>query len=158
MRNANTIFRNRLFVFALLIFGLGSLPVAAQITLVGFVKTVAPEAVLLIDGQPIKAQPGMPLQRGFRIRTGPQGGLGVTLRDNTQLAFGPNTEFAMDDYQFSPTKDELSLRGSILRGTLQYISGLIAKLKPDGVAISTPTGVVGLRGTHVLIQIDEENP
>ena len=140
------------------VLGLASGPVAAQITLIGFIKTVSPDAEMLVDGQAFKAQVGMPLQTGFRIRTGSQGSVGVTLRDNTLLSFGPNSEFALDDYQYVPAKDELKLTGSMFRGTMQYVSGFIAKLKPDSVSIKTPKGVLGLRGTRVLLQVEEASP
>ena len=144
--------------FVAVVLGMASWPAAAQITLIGFIKTVSPDAEMLVDGQTFKAQVGMPLQSGFRIRTGAQGALGVTLRDNTLISFGPNSEFTLDEYQYVPAKDELKLSGSMFRGTMQYVSGFIAKLKPDSVSIKTPKGVLGLRGTRVLLQVDEENP
>jgi hypothetical protein len=145
-------------VLVLASLGLACWPAAAQITLIGFVKTVSPDAEMVLDGQTFKAQVGMPLQSGFRIRTGAQGSLGISLRDNTLISFGPNSEFALDEYQYAPAKEELKLSGSMFRGTMQYVSGFIAKLRPDSVTIKTPKGVLGLRGTRVLLQVDEANP
>jgi hypothetical protein len=138
------------------VFCLCSDAVFAQDSLIGFVKTVHSEASLIVDGKPIKAVPGMPLQAGFVIKTGPQGSLGMTLRDNTMMSVGPNTELVVEQYLYSPSNGELKLWARLSRGTLQYVSGVIAKLKPEGVAIRIPTGVVGVRGTQFLLMVEDE--
>ena len=98
------------------------------------------------------------MHKGFRVRTGPQGSVGITFTDNTVVSFGPNSEFLVDEYLYSPGRDELRLDLSLLRGSMQYVSGMIAKLKPDAVAIKTPKGVIGVRGTRFAVVVDEENP
>jgi hypothetical protein len=128
----------------------------AQSSLVGFVKTVQIEASVLVDGVAIKAQPGMPLRTGFVVKTGSTGSLGVTLQDNTQLSFGPNTEFVVDEYLYAPGKGELKLWATLTKGTLQYVSGIIAKLKPESVQVKTPAGIIGVRGTRFLARVDED--
>ncbi len=133
-------------------------PAAAQSNWIGFIKTVQPDVEVLMDGQPTRAVPGMPLQKGAVVRTGPAGSLGITLRDNTLISLGPNTEFAIDDYQFEPAKGELRLWGSVSKGTLQYVSGMIAKLKYDAVRFRTHTGVVGVRGTRFVMRVDPQTP
>lgn len=128
----------------------------AQDGLIGFIKTVANDAFIIVDGRSIRAQAGMPLQTGFVVKTGPTGRMGLTLRDNTLMSFGPNTEFVVDEYLYAPGKGELKLSARLVKGTLQYVSGIIAKLKPDAVAIRVPTGVVGVRGTEFLLLVAEE--
>jgi hypothetical protein len=80
--------------------------------------------------------------------------MGVTFKDNTVMSFGPGTEITVDEYLYSPSRDDLKLSARIARGTLEYISGVIAKLKPEAVAIKTPTGTIGVRGTHFLVKVD----
>ena len=132
--------------------------VFAQNSLVGFVKTVLPQADVFVEGNPTRIATGMPMHKGFRVRTGPQGSVGITFTDNTVVSFGPNSEFLVDEYLYSPGRDELRLDLSLLRGSMQYVSGMIAKLKPDAVAIKTPKGVIGVRGTRFAVVVDEENP
>jgi hypothetical protein len=43
----------------------------------------------------------------------------------------------------------------LLRGVATYISGRIAQLAPGAVKIETPTAVLGIRGTHLLIGVDQ---
>ena len=140
-----------------LVFGAGvSTAALAQDGLIGFVKSVTAEASVTVDGKSIRAQAGMPLHAGFVVKTGPQGRIGVTLRDNTLLSFGPNSEFVVDEYLYAPGSGELKLSATLIKGTLQYVSGIIAKLKPDAVAIKFPGGVVGVRGTEFLLLVEEE--
>ena len=44
---------------------------------------------------------------------------------------------------------------SLLRGSLRMATGLIAKVKPEQVKVTTPTTVIGVRGTDFIV---EENP
>lgn len=123
--------------------------------LIGFIKTAQAEATLLIDGKPTQALPGMPLHTGFVLKTGETGSLGVTLQDNTLMSFGPNTVFVVDEYVFAPTKGDFKLLATLSKGTLQYISGVIAKLKPEAIQVRTPAGIIGVRGTRFLAKVDE---
>jgi hypothetical protein len=50
----------------------------------------------------------------------------------------------------------LKLWATISKGTLQYVSGVIAKLKPDAVAVRTPTGVIGVRGTRFVVMVEPD--
>jgi hypothetical protein len=132
------------------------LPASAQEEVIGFVKTVAGDATVLDSGKTVKAQPGTPLHLGNILKTGNEGTLGVTFKDNTVMSFGPDTEVTIDEYLYAPAKGDLKLVTSIAKGTLHYISGVIAKLKPEAVAVKTPTGIIGIRGTHFLVKAEAE--
>lgn len=128
----------------------------ADDTVVGFIKTVEGE-VNLADGQTTApAQVGMPLHLGNIIKTGSNGQLGVTFKDNTVMSFGPETEVVIDEYLFAPADGALKLSVNLLRGTLHYISGVIAKLKPEAVSVKTPAGIIGVRGTRFLAKAEAE--
>lgn len=137
-----------------LLLGLGITMAWAQEAPIGTIKTVSAVATVLVDGQSVPAKAGMPLKSGHLIKTGPSGAVGVTLRDNTTLSIGPDTEFLIDDYLFSPTKGEFKLSAKLARGSLYYVSGTIAKLRPEAVAIKTPTGMIGVRGTQLVVKVD----
>jgi hypothetical protein len=123
---------------------------------IGFVKTVEGNATVLVSGKAVKAQPGTPLHLGSVLKTGEEGSLGVTFKDNTVMSIGPDTEVTIDEYIYAPAKGDLKLVASIAKGTLHYISGVIAKLKPLAVAVKTPTGIIGVRGTHFLVKVEAE--
>lgn len=133
-------------------------PVLAQDAVIGYVKTAQDDANLVVDGKTVKAQPGMPVQVGYVLKTGKPGSLGVTFRDNTMVSIGPDTEMVVDEYLFAPAKGEFKLAATLVKGTLQYISGVIAKLKPEAVTVKTPVGIIGVRGTRYVAMVEEVQP
>ena len=128
----------------------------AQEQVIGYVKSADATASVVIAGQPTPARPGTPLRQGYVLKTGRPGSMGVTLKDNTLLSIGPDTELALDDYIYSPGKGELKLDVNVTRGSLYYVSGVIAKLKPDAVRVKTPSGLIGVRGTQFAVKVEPE--
>ncbi|MFM6990123.1 MAG: FecR domain-containing protein [Rhodoferax sp.] len=131
---------------------------SAQGSAIGYVKTLQSDATVAAGGHAAPAALGMPLPKGFVVKTSATGSMGITLRDNTLISLGPSTEFAVDDYQFEPGKGELRLWATIGKGTLQYVSGMIAKLRPEAVVVKTPTGIIGVRGTRFVVQVEGDAP
>jgi hypothetical protein len=121
---------------------------------IGYVMKVSGEASVTSDGRAVPAVVGTPVMQGSTLRTGAAGTLGVTLKDNTVMSFGPNSELRVDEFLFAPARNELKLTANITRGTMNFISGVIAKLKPEAVQVQTPTGTIGVRGTHFLVKVD----
>lgn len=128
----------------------------ADDTIIGYVKTAQGDASVVAAGMAIQAKPGTPVKTAHILRTGPQGSLGITLKDNTLLSIGPDTELIVDDYVYNPAQDELKLGASLRQGSLNYVSGVIAKLKPAAVSVRTPTGTIGVRGTHFVAKVVPE--
>ncbi len=128
----------------------------AQDAAIGYVKTVEGDATVLVAGKAQKAQPGTPLQIGNVLKTGRPGTMGVTFKDDTIMSIGPDTEISVDEYLYSPSKGNLKLGAAMAKGSLNYVSGVIAKLKPEAVEIKTPTGTIGVRGTHFLAEVEAE--
>ncbi|HVO64973.1 MAG TPA: FecR domain-containing protein [Syntrophales bacterium] len=87
--------------------------------------------------------------------TGRSGSMGVILQDNSVMSIGPNTRLAISKFAFEPADEKLSFTAQIKKGTMVYLSGLIAKLNRSGVKFDTPTAVCGVRGTHFAIKVEE---
>ena len=121
---------------------------------VGYVKAVTGEAWITTAGQRTQAAPGTPVLVGSQIRTQPGATLGLTFKDNTVVSFGPDTDFTVDEYAFEPAQGKLGLVARLSRGTLSYISGVIAKLQPGAVSVKTPTGIIGVRGTEFVAKVE----
>jgi hypothetical protein len=132
------------------------LPSQAQSEPVGYVKTVVGEAWVSTAGQRTKAEPGTAVLLGSGLRTGSGASLGVTFKDGTVMSFGPDTELTVDEYLYAPAQSQLKLSTRLVRGTLNYISGVIAKLKPDAVSVKTPTGIIGVRGTQFVAKVEDQ--
>lgn len=125
---------------------------------IGYVKTVVGEAAVVNGATPVVAQPGTPVYLGSRLSTGAKSSLGVSFKDDTVMALGANTELSVDAYLYAPEQGQLKLVARMLRGSLNYVSGLIAKLRPEAVSVKTPTGIIGVRGTQFVVKVDGSTP
>lgn len=123
---------------------------------IGYVKTIKGDAYVINEGHKIKAVVGTPLTRGCKLETMANAAMGVTFKDNTVMSFGPNTELTVDDYLYAPNQGKLKLGASLAKGTLAYLSGAIAKIKPEAVSVRTPTGTIGVRGTYFVVRVEPE--
>jgi hypothetical protein len=82
--------------------------------------------------------------------------MGAVLIDNSILSSGPNTRLILSQFVFEPADKKLSSTVQITRGTMTYLSGLIAKLDSKAVKFVTPSAVCGIRGTHLAIYVEDE--
>ena len=128
----------------------------AQTEPIGYVKTVTGEAWVSYAEQRIKAQAGTAVMLGSRLQTGAAASLGVSFKDNTMMSFGPDTELTVDEFLYAPAQNELKMSTRLIRGTLNYIAGVIARLSPEAVTVKTPTGIIGVRGTQFLAKVEDE--
>jgi hypothetical protein len=92
---------------------------------------------------------------GSQLKTQPDATLGVTFKDNTLMSFGPDTELTVDEYLYAPAQGQLKLGTSLMKGSLNYLSGVIARLKPEAVTVNTPTGIIGVRGTQFVARVED---
>jgi len=145
-----SIYALRSLGYALLLVTCGACPAQPA----GYVKNVTGEATITSAGKTVKAQAGTPLATGDVIKTEAASSLGITLKDNTMMSFGPSTQFTLDAYLFAPAKGDLKLGGRIASGTMHYVSGTIAHLKPEAVEFKTPTGIIGVRGTRFVVVVE----
>ena len=117
----------------------------------GTIKTSRGDASIQRDGGTVPAAVGTSLLVSDTIVTGANGVVGITLKDNTRLTAGPNTELALNSFRFNKTTHAGEMDASVNRGSLSVISGKIAKASPDGVQFRTPTVTLGVRGTEFII-------
>lgn len=143
---------NRLVLALALLLPLGAL---ADSQPIGFVKNVIGEASVSSAGNAAKAAVGTPVFTGSVLKTAAGASMGVTFRDETVMSFGPNTELTVDEYLYSPSQGKLKLGSKLSKGSMNYVSGVIAKLQPDAVSVKTPTGTIGVRGTNFLVKVED---
>jgi len=120
----------------------------------GVVKSVTGQATVTRGGMVLKPATHFRLYQGDLIETGPDGRLGLILDDDTVISLGSKSRFLLQGFQFQPGEKKLSLVARLYRGTLAFLSGQIAKLAPHRVQIETPHATLGVRGTHLLIEVD----
>ncbi len=135
--------------------GLATAAWAADPPPIGTIKTASGDARIARAGQDIKAEAGAVLQQQDVLKTGADGALGVTFRDNSTVSLGPNSDLAVETFVFEPAEKKFSFVSRMTRGTALFVSGAMAKLSPESVSIATPTSTIGVRGTKFLVEVDE---
>ena len=141
-------------VIGLLAVGLLSAPLEAQRQPAGYVKIVRGVALIIRSGAQLPAHPVDAVYEQDGLRTGADGRLGVTLKDDTRVSLGPDSEIGLSEFKFSPAEGELGLVMKLLRGVAAFVTGRIGALRPDAVRIETPATIIGVRGTHFVVQAE----
>lgn len=99
--------------------------------------------------------PGDPVAVADRLITGADGSASVVLRDGTTLVVGPRSRLDLSAFSFDASTDNGSLLVSLAQGSLRMITGLIAKVNPSAVSVTTKTATIGVRGTDFIVQADD---
>jgi hypothetical protein len=124
---------------------------------VGYVKTLSGTATLTSTGddvgRPISI--AMPLHEHDRVETGRDGQIGITFCDDTRITLGPNSRVDLAHFVFKPVDKNYGFVLRLAYGTMQYLSGLTAKLAPDAMSIETPGATIAVRGTRLLIRAEK---
>ncbi len=119
----------------------------------GMIKVSKGAVSIERDGQRVAAGVGTPVMVADRLRTGGDGSVGLTLRDNTLLSAGPNSLLVVDKFAYDNAAQDGKIALTIRKGTLSVASGKIAKRTPESVDFHTPTSILGVRGTEFVIEV-----
>ena len=130
-------------------------PAAAEPVAAGRIKVSSGEAFIVRGGTLLPATVGAVVLASDGLRTGADGSLGVTLKDDTRVSLGPASEVRLESFLYDPAAGRLGLALKFIRGVTAYVSGRIARLSPDSVRLETPAAIVGVRGTTLTIHVAE---
>jgi hypothetical protein len=119
----------------------------------GRIKVASGSAFIVRQAKLIPARVGQAVFEADGLRTGADGRIGVTLKDDTRVSLGPGSEVRLDRFVYAPGERRLGVVLRIVRGVAAYVSGQIAKLAPDSVRLETPAAIVGVRGTSLAIRV-----
>jgi hypothetical protein len=123
---------------------------------VGRIKIASGSAFVVRGGAPVPAQAGQLIFEADSLKTGADGRLGVTLKDDTRVSLGPGSEVRVDRFVYAPAEGRMGLVLKVVRGVMAYVSGRIAKLAPDSIRLETPAAIVGVRGTTLALRVAPE--
>ena len=103
-----------------------------------------------------------PLSKGTEISAGDivkttDGRAQLRFLDGGYISLQPNTEFKVEDYNYSGKADgsELGIF-KLIKGGLRAITGSIGKANKQAYRMNTPVATIGIRGTEWLSQYDGE--
>lgn len=94
---------------------------------------------------------GTEVENGDVILTGAAGRAQIRFSDGGLVALYPDSQFTVTRYADAgdPAQDHFAV--NLLRGGMRAITGLIGKRDPRNYKVTTPTAVVGIRGSAFLI-------
>jgi len=127
----------------------------AQNPQIAQVKTVSGQVSIQRSGTSVPVKVGDPLFEKDVIDTGADGAIGVTFIDNTVMSAGPNSEMALEQYRFDSNNFNGSMLTDMRKGTLNMVSGDIAKSSPEAMKVRTPAAILGVRGTHFAVEVPD---
>ncbi len=120
----------------------------------GTLKAVQGEVTLQQNQAPSRpASLGGAVAQAERIVTGRSGSAVLMLKDGTVVSIGPGSTVDLSHFKFEPTTQDGGFMIGLLQGSIRVVTGLLGKLHPDKVSITTPTAVVGVRGTDFIVEV-----
>lgn len=122
-------------------------------TPVGRIKIASGSVFILRAGASLPADVGQSIFEADGLKTGSDGRLGITLKDDTRVSLGPESEVRVNRFVYVPAEGRLQLVLNVVRGVMAYVSGRIAKLAPDVIRLETPAAVIGIRGTTLAVRV-----
>lgn len=128
---------------------------AAAADVAGMVKTSTGSVFIERASKRLPALVGTEVLVADKLRTGENGAVGVTLRDNTLLSAGPSSTLIIDKFVYDSISQAGAMSINIRKGTLAVATGKIAKKTPESIDFHTPTSVLGVRGTEFVIEVGE---
>lgn len=119
------------------------------------------QGTAVINGSELRS--GDTIREGDILKTGTNSSVKIIMKDRTVLDIGENTRFEITKYIYN--KEEPAKNRSIftllgmksktrLKGAFRYISGLIAKHRPQNVQVGVGTATIGVRGSFDSISFD----
>ncbi|HOJ40403.1 MAG TPA: FecR family protein [bacterium] len=93
-----------------------------------------------------RVYPGDTIKTGFRSR------LTLCLVDETTITLGPQSDFQLDNFSFTPSKNQREASVKVLMGKARFsIRRVLAA--PSRFQVTTPTAVAGVKGTKFVVWV-----
>ncbi len=90
------------------------------------------------------------------ISTGARSAVGVRLADETLFSVGANARVEIDAFVYDRTRSASRMSLNFIKGAFRFVSSKATHAYPGQNAITTPIGVIGIRGTVVTGVIGPE--
>jgi hypothetical protein len=122
---------------------------------IGQIKNSNGEVTVERKGELRPGRVGTRLESSDIVKTGADGSVGITMRDNSLLSAGPNSILALDRFDFDSTSQQGRFDAQLQKGSLAVVSGSIAKQSPEAMTVRTPSAILGVRGTEFVLAADD---
>ncbi|MCK1647091.1 FecR family protein, partial [Bradyrhizobium sp. 154] len=136
---------------------------AAAGKVIGHVATITGSASIVRNGVTIEANNGDVVYQNDIVQTGSSSTLGLVLIDGSTFNLSANARFMLNELgyegQSSASGTLVSLTSganhslfTLVQGAASFVAGQVAKT--GDMQVATPTAVIGIRGTAVILNVD----
>ena len=88
------------------------------------------------------------------VHTGKQSSTALLFLDKTRLQVGASSDVVLDRYVYDPSSNIGAVAVNFSSGIFRFVTG---KMKnKDGYDLKTPSGVMAIRGTKLIIYVDDK--
>ncbi|TNF94294.1 MAG: hypothetical protein EP297_12155 [Gammaproteobacteria bacterium] len=104
---------------------------------------------------------------GEELATKSRSSLVLHFKDKSRFELGPESAMTVESYRTGDQKqstekkavqrEEASFVTSFSKGVFRFVSGLIAKRRPNAMRVRGPVATIGIRGTHVVGEFKAES-
>jgi hypothetical protein len=147
MNQRNTLFR---LIVALALTGISTALFAADP--VGRVLLAAGDSFAVRDGKEIRLAFNSPIEFKDLLRTGAASSLQIRFVDDSLLSLRDNTEFAIEEYQFTGKAEEQRSFFRLVKGGFRAVTGLIGRTNNASYRVRAETATIGIRGTDYAVR------
>lgn len=88
------------------------------------------------------------------IITGKKSNVSIVFNDGSVLKLGEKSFLTIDNFVFEPLEKEYDFKLNLEKGVGVFESGKIGKLAPKSFNMKIPQGVIGIRGTKFIVDVD----
>lgn len=121
---------------------------------IGKISTLAGSVEVIRDTKTIEAKKEFELLEKDVVKTKENGRAQLLFSDNTIISVGYSSTFSIDEYINDSNKPPKASFG-LKKGFFKSITGNIGKLNPDRFKLKTKSASIGIRGTTILAQVND---
>ena len=105
---------------------------------------------------PLTVTLGMPVHRHDTVRTGDDSRLRIELIDGSIMSLGERTDTTLDEFEFVPKKKRRFAFFKVALGKVRLFARNLVRFRERDFKLRTPTAVLGVRGTLVLVWVQSK--
>ena len=128
--------------------GVGA-PIGVAVHVEGMATATLPGGIV------VRLLPGDSVFQGSLIETDADGEVGILLSDDTSVNLSHSGRLLLDEFVFDPATSEGFSAMTVVQGIFATSTGQIGAANPENVTIRTLVGTIGIRGTTLVVEVDE---
>jgi len=121
---------------------------------VAIAKSITGTVKVKRDNKIINIKKGNRLDNGDIVITKEKSSIGIIFDDGSRLSLGAKTLFVINKFIVKPSLNKFDVDIELKKGKALFSSGKIGKLAPQSVKFRVPEGIIGIRGTEFLVEVE----